>query len=132
MELALGRYISRKMFLNLEFKFAENRYTFNDEIITPFPGLNGITSVTYSEKLYKFMIPLSVSYEFSAKKVHYFIRGGFSVASITGVTGSATRKFTEEIPPVPGETNDMQITGKISCMQGLPGQVSGIRFRMEY
>jgi hypothetical protein len=128
--VGVGRYISRKMFINLELKFSENRYGFKDEVITPLPGLNGISSVTYSEKLYKLMMPLSVSYEFSAKKLHYFIRGGFSVASITGVTGTASRQFTEEIAPVPGETRDITRFRKNILYAGVAG--AGVRYKVPH
>ena len=128
--VGVGRYISRKMFLNLELKFSENRYGFKEEVITPLPGLNGVSSVTYSEKLYKFIVPVSVSYEFSSKKLHYFMRGGFSVASITGVTGSATRKFAEEIPPIPGETNDIAKYRKNIMYAGVGG--AGIRYKVPH
>jgi hypothetical protein len=129
--IGLGRYISRKMFLNLELKFSENRYGFKDEVITTLPGLNGISSVTYSEKLYKLMMPLSVSYEFSAKKkLHYFLRGGFSVASITGVAGTAARQFTEESDPVPGETNDLAKYRKKIMYAAIGG--AGIRYKVPH
>jgi hypothetical protein len=128
--IGVGRYISRKMFLNLELKFSENRYAFKDEVITPLPGLNGISSVTYSEKLYKLIMPLTVSYEFSAKKLHYFMRGGFSVASITGVTGSATRQFAEEIAPIPGETSDIAKYRKNIMYAAVAG--AGIRYKVPH
>ncbi len=118
------------MFLNLELKFSENRYGFKEEVITPLPGLNGVSSVTYSEKLYKFIVPVSVSYEFSSKKLHYFMRGGFSVASITGVTGSASRTFAEEIPPIPGETNDIAKYRKNIMYAGVAG--AGIRYKVPH
>ncbi len=128
--VGVGRYISRKMFINLELKFSENRYGFKEELITTLPGLNGISSVTYSEKLYKLILPITVSYEFSAKKFHYFLRGGFSVASITGVTGNATRQFTEEIPPVPGETTDIARFRNNIMYAGVVG--SGIRYKVPH
>jgi hypothetical protein len=129
--VGVGRYISRKMLLNLELKFSENRYGFKDELITPLPGLNGISSVTYSEKLYKLVLPLSVSYEFSAKKkLHYFVRGGFSVASITGVTGTATRQFSQDIAPVPGETSDISRYRKNIMYAGIGG--IGIRYKVPH
>jgi hypothetical protein len=128
--VGVGRYISRKMFLNLELKFSENRYGFKEEVITPLPGLNGISAVSYSEKLYKLILPLTVSYEFSAKKLHYFVRGGFSVASITGVTGTATRQFTEEIPPIPGETNDIAKYRKSIIYSGVAG--FGVRYKVPH
>jgi hypothetical protein len=128
--VGVGRYISRKMFVNLELKFSENRYGFEEEIITPLPGLNGISSVKYSEKLYKFILPLTLSYELSAKKLHYFIRGGFSVASITGVTGSASRQFAEEIPAVPGETMDIAKYRKNIMYAGVAG--AGVRYKVPH
>ncbi len=106
--IGIGRYISRKMFFNVEFNFAENQYSFTDKIIVPLSGNDGISSVTYSERLYKAEIPLSVAYEFNAKKVHYFIRTGFSVGRITGVSGVASRKYTEEMPATTGEAMNMQ------------------------
>jgi hypothetical protein len=129
--IGVGRYVSRKMFINLELKFSENRYGFKDEVITPLPGLNGISAVTYSEKLYKLMMPISVSYEFSSKKkLHYFVRGGFSIASITGVTGTATRQFTQEIAPVPGETNDIARYRKNIMYAGIAG--AGVRYKVPH
>jgi len=128
--VGVGRFISRKMFINLELKFSENRYGFKDELITPLPGLNGISSVTYSEKLYKFILPFTVSYEFNAKKLHYFVRGGFSVASITGVTGSAARQFTEEIPPVQGETQDIAKYRQNIMYAGVAG--AGVRYKVPH
>jgi hypothetical protein len=128
--IGVGRYISRKMFLNLELKFSENRYGFKEEVVTPLPGLNGISSVEYSEKLYKIMLPVSVSYEFSAKKLHYFVRGGFSVASITGVTGTAARQFSEESTPVPGETRDIAPYREKIMYAAIAG--AGIRYKVPH
>lgn len=128
--IGVSRYISRKMFLNLELKFSENQYSFKEEIITPLPGLNGISSVTYSEKLYKLVMPLTVAYEFSAKKVDYFVRGGASVASITGVTGNASRQYTEEIPAVPGETRDIAKYRKDIVYAAIGG--AGIRYKVPH
>jgi hypothetical protein len=126
--IGLGRYISRKMLFNLEFNFAENRYSFTDKIIVPLSGIDGINSVTYSERLYKAEIPLSVAYEFNAKKVHYFIRTGFSIARITGVTGVAARKYAEEMPAITGETMNMQ-DYRNSMLYGAI-VASGIRYKV--
>jgi len=128
MGIGLGRYISRKMFFNLEFSFAENRYSFTDKIIVPLPGNDGINSVSYSERLYKAEIPLSIAYEFNAKKVHYFIRTGFSVARITGVSGVASRKYAEEMPAITGETMDMQDYRNSMLYGAVIG--SGIRYKV--
>jgi hypothetical protein len=104
----MGRYISKKMLLNLEFLFSENQYSFTDELRVPLSGGNdGINSVVYKEKLYKAELPLTLSYEFSARKVHYFLRTGASLATLTGVTGAASRKYLEEAQPITGEMKDM-------------------------
>jgi hypothetical protein len=127
--IGVGRYVSKKMFFNLEFKFSENRYGFTDEVKIPLIGGNdGLTSVTYSERLYKIILPLSLSYEFNAKKVHYFIRTGFSVGRITGVTGVATRKYTEEMPAITGETLTMASYRKSMLYSALVG--TGMRYKV--
>ena len=126
--IGLGRYISRKMFFNLEFNFAVNRYSFTDKIIVPLSGIDGINSVTYSERLYKAEIPLSVAYEFNAKKVHYFIRTGFSIARITGVTGVASRKYAEELPAITGESMNMQDYRNSMLYGAIVG--TGIRYKV--
>jgi hypothetical protein len=126
--IGIGRYISRNMFINLEFNFAENRYSFTDEIVVPLAGNDGINSVTYSEKLYKAEVPLSIAYEFNAKKVHYFIRAGFTVARITGLTGVASRKYAEEMPAITGENTDMLDYRNRMLYGALAG--TGIRYKV--
>jgi hypothetical protein len=127
--IGIGRYISKKMFVNLEFKFSENRYGFADEIKIPLTGGNdGINSVTYSERLYKAVMPLTLSYEFNAKKVHYFIRAGFSIGRITGVTGVASRKYAEELPAITGETQDILSNRKNMLYSAIVG--TGIRYKV--
>lgn len=125
----MGRYLSRKMLLNVEFLFAENQYGFTDELRIPLAGGNdGINSVVYKEKLYKLELPVSLSYEIAGRKVHYFARAGLSLASFTGVTGVATRKFSEEIQAVTGETQDMKIYRKKMMYSVLLG--TGLRYKV--
>jgi len=127
--VGIGRYISRKVFVNLEFKFSENRYGFTDEIRFPLTGGNpSFISVTYSEKLYKILVPLSVSYEMNAKKFDYFIRTGVSLSGITGVTGVASRKYAEDVPAVTGETRDIGFYRKKMLYSALAGL--GIRYKV--
>ena len=127
--VGMGRYISRKMILNMEFLFTENRYSFTDELIVPLTGGNdGINSVTYSERLYKVEFPLTVTYEINAKKVHYFIRTGVSAAKLTGVTGNATRKYAQEVPAGTSQTQDMSYYRKNMLYSGILG--AGIRYKI--
>jgi|WetSurMetagenome_2_1015567.scaffolds.fasta_scaffold60760_2 hypothetical protein len=127
--IGVGRYISKRMFFNVEFQFSENRYGFTDEIIIPLKGgFDGINSVNYSERLYKAELPFSISYEFNAKKVHYFIRTGFSVARLTGVTGISSRKYAEEMPVSTGETRDIELYRKHMLYGGMIG--TGARYKV--
>jgi hypothetical protein len=128
--VGVGRYISRKLFLNLELKFSENQYAFKDELITPLPGLNGIHSVSYKERLYKLMMPLTVAYEFEGKKFHYFIRTGVGVSKLMSASGTATRQYTEEIPPVTGETQNLMPYRKSFLYSGIIG--TGVRYKVPH
>jgi hypothetical protein len=125
----VGRYVGRKMLVNIEAYFASNQYKFSDEIATPFiDGPNGINSVTFTEKLYKVELPVSLVYEFNIKKVNYFVRAGFSVARITGVTGQASRKFYEDLQPLTGETKNIDDYRKKMLYSGVIG--AGIRYKV--
>jgi hypothetical protein len=123
--IGLGRYISRKMMLNLEFNFTANNYGFYDEI--KIPENDALNSVTYTERLYKLEVPLSLVYEFTIKKIHYFIRGGFSVSKITGITGHASRKFADEIP-VSSEDQNISYYRQNLLYGGIVG--AGVRYKI--
>lgn len=125
MGIGLGRYISRKMILNLEFNFAANNYGFYDE--TKIPENDALNSVTYTERLYKLELPVSLAYEFTIKKIHYFIRGGFSVGKITGITGHASRKFADEIT-VSSENRDISHYRQDFLYSGIIG--AGVRYKV--
>jgi hypothetical protein len=127
--VGVGSYISRKMLLNMEFCFAANQYKFSDEIRIVRSGkLIGINSVTYTEKLYKAEFPISLAYEINIKKVHYFVRAGFSAAKITGVSGRPLRKYAEDLPPVPGENQNINYYRKNMLYSGIIG--TGIRYKV--
>jgi hypothetical protein len=126
--IGVGRYVSRKMLLNLEFYLAESQYSFTDKITIPLPGTNGINSVIYTEKLYRLELPVTISYEINAKKVHYFIRAGLSGSSITGVNGAATRKFSEEQSPVTGEYHSVKVSRKKMYYSAILG--TGLRYKV--
>jgi hypothetical protein len=124
--LGVGRYISRKMFMNLECNFVSNNYTFHNEIRLPVPEeKDAINAVTYTERLNKLEIPLTLAYEFSIKKTHYFIRTGISVAKITGITGHAERKFSEELASLSSE--DLDIKGYRKNL--IFGAIAGVGMR---
>lgn len=123
--VGIGRYLSRKMILNLEFNFSSNSFGFYDE--TSIPGNDALNTVTYTERLYKLELPLSLTYDFTLKKIHYFIRGGFSVAKITGITGHPTHKFADEIP-VSGEDQDISYYRQKMLYGGIAG--AGVRYKV--
>lgn len=127
--VGMGRYLSKKMLLNVEFLFSENQYSFTDELRVPLAGGNdGINSVVYKEKLYKLELPLTLSYEINARKVHYFVRTGVSLATLTGVTGAATRKYSEEAQPITGEMTDMSDYRTKMLYSAIVG--TGIRYKV--
>jgi hypothetical protein len=127
--LGVGSYLSRKLLLNLEFNFSQNQYGFYDEIRVPVAGSNdAINAVTYSEKLYKFEWPLTLAYEFTIKNMHYYVRGGFSAAKINGANGLPSRKYSEELPPLSGETVDITGYRKNILFGGIIG--AGMRFKI--
>jgi hypothetical protein len=123
--IGLGKYISRKMMLNIEFNFASNNYGFYDEI--KIPENDALNSVTYTERLYKFELPVSLAYEFTIKKIHYFVRGGFSAGKITGITGHASRKFADEIT-VSSEDQDIRHYRYNLLYHGIIG--AGVRYKI--
>jgi hypothetical protein len=124
-----GRYITRKMVLNIEVWFTENRYSFTSELIVPLTGGNdGINTVTYNERLYKVDFPVTVTYEINAKKVNYFLRAGLSAAKLTGVTGNASRKYSQELPALTSETQDMSYYRKNMLYSGILG--AGVSYKV--
>jgi len=126
--LGISRYISRKMLLNLEFNFVSNNYSFFDEISITQGGTQAINSVTYTERLNKFELPVTLTYDFDIKKVHYFVRAGISVAKLTGSTGNPIRKYAEELPPESGGSQDISSYRKNLMYGGIIG--AGIRYKV--
>ncbi len=101
--IGLNRYLSRRMILNAELLFARHQYEFTDLFSTFSEGVEIINNVTYNEKLYKADIPVSLTYEIISRKIHYYIRGGFSLSVITGARGQASRIYARESSPFTGE-----------------------------
>jgi hypothetical protein len=117
------------MLLNIEFYIAENQYSFTDELRLPLTGgNNAINTVTYTERLYKAEFPVTLSYEFNVKKVHYFVRTGISVAKLAKVTGLPSRKYADELPPFTGENHDVSYYRKNILYSGIIG--AGVRYKV--
>jgi hypothetical protein len=126
--IGFGRYINRKLLLNLEFNFVSNNYSFSDEINMSHGEIQAVNYVTYAERLNKLELPLSVTYEFTIKNIHYFIRTGFSVAKLIGCTGSPVRKYSEELPPESGGDQDISSFRRNLLFGGIIG--AGIRYKV--
>jgi hypothetical protein len=127
--IGFGRYLSRKFFLNLECNFMANNYSFSDEIRIPVPGSNdAINSVEYKERLYKIDVPLTLAYEFTIRKTHFFVRGGISGAKITSITGHPSRKYSEELPPISSEYEDISDYRRTMLYGGIVG--AGLRYKV--
>jgi hypothetical protein len=129
--VGVGRYISRKMLLNIELYFSSSQYKFSDEISKPLPyndGPNTLNSIVYQEKMYKVELPVTLAYEFKIKKFNYFLRAGVSVANITGVTGKPSRTYAADIAPEPGDYQDIGSYRKKMLYSGIVG--AGIRYKV--
>jgi hypothetical protein len=127
--IGAGRYITRHLQLNLEFNFVENHYSFTDEIRIPLTGGNdGINLVNYTERLYKFEFPLTLSYEFSIKRMFYYVNTGFSASKITAVNGLPSRKYSDELPPLTGEKNSISDYRRNMLYSAVVG--AGMRFKV--
>jgi hypothetical protein len=127
--IGVGRYISRKILMNLEFNFVANNYSFSDEIRIPVPGsIDAINSVTYLERLYKFEWPLTLAYEFNIKKMHYSVRGGLSAAKISSISGHPSRKYSEEQPPLTSDYENIGEYRKNMLYGGIIG--AGVRYKV--
>jgi hypothetical protein len=124
--IGAGRYISRNMLVNIEFVFSSNQYKFTDEIVQH--RIDGLSSVSYYEKLYKAELPVTLIYEFNIKKMNYFLRAGASAAKITGVTGMPTRKFHENMGSLSGEYTDISEYRLNMIYNGIIG--AGVRYKV--
>lgn len=124
--LGIGRYISKNMVLNIEFNFTSNQYKFTDEIHQPL--IDGLSSVSYTEKIFKIEIPVYVAYEFNIQKVNCYVSLGASAAKITGATGESTRKFHENMQSLSGESTDVSAFRTNMLYSGLAG--AGIRYKV--
>jgi hypothetical protein len=127
--IGIGRYLSRRMLLNVEINFVSNNYGFSDEIRIPVAGENdAINLVTYTERLYKIEWPVTLVYEFNIKKIHYFVRAGFSAAKLTGITGHPSRKYSEELPPLSIDNQNISYYRKNMLYGGIIG--AGVRYKV--
>jgi hypothetical protein len=125
----VGGYLSKQILLNVEFYFSSAKYSFTDDLrIKLYDGPNAINTVTYTEKLYKIEIPVSVTYEFSIKKIHYYLRVGLSAARVTGVTGQPSLTYSDKLPPFTGENLDMSSYRKVMLYSGIIGV--GMRYNV--
>jgi hypothetical protein len=124
-----ARYISKQMLFNLEFIFGENRYGFSSTIKTPLQGGNdGINSTIYTEKQFKLELPVTLAYEFSSRKVHYFLRAGASIAKIMGTSGVATHKYSAEMPAITGDNVNMKSYRRNFLYSAVVG--TGLRYKV--
>ncbi|MBN1145305.1 MAG: PorT family protein [Bacteroidales bacterium] len=124
--LGIGRYIRKNMVFNIEFNFTSNQYKFTDEIRQPL--IDGLSSVSYTEKLFKVEMPVYVAYEFNIQKVNCYVSLGASAAKITGTTGQSSRKFHENMQSLSGESTDVSAYRTSMLYSGLAG--AGIRYKV--
>jgi hypothetical protein len=125
--LGIGRYLSKRILLNLEFCYAQNKYSFVDDntIITE-NGNKLAESASLEEQINKFTVPVTTAFEFKLKKVLYYIRAGGSADYIIRASGTPTLK-SDEIS-LPGEKTDLLKYRNSFYFNGIIG--SGIRYKI--
>jgi hypothetical protein len=124
--LGIERYLSKKFILNLETYIVLNQYAFKDELTDH--RTNSISYVTFTEKLYKIEVPVTLCYEFTVKKTHFNIRAGVSASKLTGVSGEPARKFADDQQELTGGSMDMIDYRKQMLYSGIIG--AGVRYKV--
>jgi opacity protein-like surface antigen len=105
--LGAGRYISKRMMVNIELQLAEHRYSFTDkDTFTKLDGNKLDESYTFEENLKKVSLPLTAIYEINKGKLLYFIRAGASVNYVLSVSGLPSGINNKQ--PMTGEKTDMK------------------------
>lgn len=125
--LGIGRYLGKRILLNLEFGYAQNKYSFIDRhtIITEI-GNKLTESTTLEEQINKFTVPVTTAFEFKIKKVLYYIRAGGSADYIIRASGNPILKSGETT--LPGEKTDLLKFRNAFYFNGILG--SGIRYKI--
>ncbi|MBN2481444.1 MAG: PorT family protein [Bacteroidales bacterium] len=127
--LGMARYISRRMLINVELNFEQNQYSFTDELTIPVvDGTDVMNRVVYNEKLYKFEIPLTLTYEFNVGNMNSFLRTGIFLTKVSGAKGQPSRKYDPDLPPVSGEYESVKDYRK-DFLYGLVAG-AGIRYKI--
>ncbi len=125
--LGIGRYLSKRVLLNIEFSYAQNKYSFEDihSIVTE--NGNSLTeSASFEEQINKFSFPVTAAFEFKIKKMLYYIRTGGSADYIVNASGIPTLR-SDEISS-PGEKTDLLKYRKSLYFNGIIG--SGVRYKI--
>jgi Outer membrane protein beta-barrel domain len=105
--IAGGRYITKRMMLNLELHFGQNHYSFTDkDTLTKQDGYKLDESYTFEEKLKRVSLPVTIMYEINSGKLLYFIRAGASVNYVLSVSGLPSGINNKQ--PIPGSVTDMK------------------------
>ena len=106
--VSAGRYVSKRMMVNMELLLAQHRYSFTDkDTITKLGGNQQLNeSYTYEENLKKISLPVTVIYEINDGKLLYFIRAGASVNYVLSVSGLPSGINNKQ--PIPGTNTDMK------------------------
>lgn len=124
--LGIERYLSKRILLNLESFYSLNQYSFSDEYRNQ--RNNSINLVTFTEKLSKIEVPVTLSYEFTIRKTYLIIRTGVSAAWISAVSGEPSRKFSEDLQALTGPDVNMKRFRNNILYSGILG--AGIRYKV--
>jgi hypothetical protein len=106
--LATGRYLTKKMMLNIELQMAQHHYSFTDiDTLTKEDGVDRLDeSYTFEEKLKRVSLPVTILYEINDGKLLYFIRAGASVNYVFSASGQPSGINNKQ--PIYGSETDMK------------------------
>ncbi len=125
--LGIGRYLGKRVLLNLEFSYAQNKYSFTDiHTITATNDESFTESASFEEQINKFTFPVTTAFEFKIKKMLYYIRTGGSADYIISASGIPALKSGEISSP--GEKTDILRYRKSLYFNGILG--CGIRYKI--
>jgi hypothetical protein len=105
--LGAGRYLGKRLMINIELQWARHRYIFKDEnTITRKDATKYTEFFKFKEELNKFTFPVTVLFEVNDGELLWLIRAGGSVNYILSASGTASTVVNEQ--PVNGKSVDIR------------------------
>ena len=104
--LGAGRYLGKRLMLNMDLQFAHHQYSFTDSSLVTDQYGDYTESVTFKEQLNKIALPVTATYEINKGKLLGYVRAGASVNYILSASGTPSSKSNTQ--PFNGESIDIR------------------------